>query len=166
MSQSIAIVVAIANNNAIGVNNQLLAHIPGDLPRFKALTTGHTVIMGRKTFESLPKGALPNRRNIVISRNKTLQLPNCEIATSPENAIALLQNDEKAFIIGGGEIYKLFLEQAHQLYITQIEKDFPEADAFFPAYNKSLYTLINEEVISPSEKNNFTFRYQLWERNK
>lgn len=164
MSQSIAIVVAIANNSAIGINNQLLAHIPGDLPRFKALTTGHTVIMGRKTFDSLPKGALPNRRNIVITRDRNLKLPNCEMASSPDEALSLLGSNETAFIIGGGEIYKLFLEISNKLYITRIEKDFPEADAFFPAYDSSKYKLLNEEIVSPTEKNDFVFRYQLWER--
>ena len=102
----LSIIVAIAQNNAIGRDNQLLYYLPNDLKRFKQLTTGHTIIMGRKTFESLPKGALPHRRNIVLSRNKGLSFPGAERYSSLEEALAHCADDEQVYIIGGGSIYR------------------------------------------------------------
>ena len=166
MVEEIAIVVAIANDNAIGVGNDLLLHIPGDLPRFKALTTGGTVVMGRKTFDSLPKGALPNRRNIVITRNKSIELLNCELAHSVDEVLQMVKPSEAVFIIGGGEIYKQFLPIAQRLILTIVEKSFPNADTFFPTINYQDYRLLKEEVVKIEGDDEFVVRYQTWEKIK
>lgn len=130
----ISIIVAIAENRAIGFNNKLLYWLPNDLKRFKALTTGHTIIMGRRTFESLPKGALPNRRNVVVSRTIT-ELPGCDVYTSLEEAIASCNNEE-IYIIGGASIYQQALPLADRLCLTLIHDTPAEADAFFPDYTQ------------------------------
>lgn len=164
MVENIAIVVAIANDNAIGVGNDLLLHIPGDLPRFKALTTGGTVVMGRKTFDSLPKGALPNRRNIVITRNKSIELPNCELAYSVDEVLQMIKPNEQVYIIGGGEIYKEFLPIAKRLILTVVEKSFPNADTFFPTINFQDYHLLQEEIVKIECPDVYVVRYQTWEK--
>lgn len=163
-STNISIIVAIANNNAIGQNNDLLAHVPGDLPRFKKLTTGHTVIMGRKTFESLPNGALPNRRNIVISRQADLSLEGCEVVSSVEEAINSVKNEDEAFVIGGGIIYKEMLPFANKLYLTIVNKEFPQADTFFPEIDFSQYEETYREDISDHPKVSFTFSFVDYKR--
>jgi dihydrofolate reductase len=155
----ISIIVAIANKNAIGQNNDLLTYIPNDLKRFKELTTGHPIIMGRKTFDSLPKGALPNRRNIVISRNEQLVINGVEVVHSPEEALKLCTDEPEVFIIGGATIYKAFLPKADKLYLTLIDKTFDNADTFFPEINevdwKETY---REEVINDEKADvNYTF---------
>ncbi len=127
----ISIIAAMDKNRGIGYKGDLLTFVPGDLPRFKKLTTGHTVIMGRKTFESLPKGPLLNRKNIVISRNKNLIIDGAEVKHSLSAAIELCRDDDEVFVIGGGEIYKEALNNADKLYITHIDKMF-EADTYFP----------------------------------
>ena len=131
--KNISIIVAIADDFGIGYKNDLLCHIPGDLPGFKKITTGHTVIMGRNTFLSLPKGALPNRTNIVISDNPEDSFEGCIMANSIEDAINKGEDGEN-FIIGGGMIYKQFLPLANKLYLTRVHKTF-EADVFFPEIN-------------------------------
>lgn len=124
------IIAAVARNRAIGYQNKLLYWLPNDLKRFKALTTRHTIIMGRRTYESLPKGALPNRRNIVLSR--TIQvLPGCEIYPSLEEALSHCSNDEEVFIIGGASLYQQALPLANRLYLTEINDTPVAADAFF-----------------------------------
>ena len=135
---NISIIVAIAENRAIGFENKLLYWLPNDLKRFKALTTGHTIIMGRKTFESLPKGALPNRRNIVLSR-QDIEFPGAERYASLETALAQCQNEEEIFIIGGGLIYAQFIDHAKRVYLTEIDGEDSEADVFFPEFDKSKY---------------------------
>lgn len=129
---SISIIVAVADNNAIGRGGDLAFHISADLKRFKALTMGHPVIMGRKTFESLPKGALPGRRNIVVTRNPHWYAPDVETAASLADAIALAGGD--GFIIGGGQIYAQALPFADTLHITRIFAPAPDADTFFPPF--------------------------------
>ena len=131
---NISIIVAIAENRAIGFENKLLYWLPNDLKRFKALTTGHTIIMGRKTFESLPKGALPNRRNIVLSR-QDIEFPGTERFPSLEAALGACRADEEVFIIGGASVYQEALPLADKLCITHIEDTPAEADAFFPELN-------------------------------
>lgn len=128
------IIAAVARNRAIGYQNKLLYWLPNDLKRFKSLTTGHTIIMGRRTFESLPKGALPNRRNIVLSRS-TKCFPNCECYPSLEKALLHCGSDEEVFIIGGASVYEQAMPFADKLYLTEID-DIPEqADAYFPDYH-------------------------------
>ena len=130
----INIIAAVARNRAIGFENKLLYWLPNDLKRFKALTTGHTVIMGRHTFESLPKGALPNRRNIVVSRTID-KLPGCDCFQSLEKALADCQDDDEVYIIGGGTIYKEAIDKADRLCLTEIDDTPEKADTFFPEYD-------------------------------
>lgn len=131
----INIIAAVAKNRAIGYQNKLLYWLPNDLKRFKALTTGHTIIMGRKTFESLPKGALPNRRNVVLSRN-VKELPGCDVYPSLEEALAHTTPDEDIYIIGGDSVYSQSLSIADRLCLTEIDDVPAEADAFFPDYSE------------------------------
>ena len=129
----ISIIAAVAKNRAIGYKNKLLYWLPEDLKRFKALTTGHTIIMGRRTFDSLPKGALPNRRNIVLSRT-TRQIPGCECYPSLEKALTHCADDEEVFVIGGESVYRQALPLASRLYLTEIDDTPALADAFFPEH--------------------------------
>lgn len=130
----INVIAAVAKNNAIGFQNKLLYWLPNDLKRFKALTTGHTIIMGRKTFESLPKGALPNRRNVVLSRS-VKELPGCDVYASLEEALAHCSSDEDIYIIGGDSVYGQAMVFADRLCLTEIDDTPAEADAFFPDYS-------------------------------
>ena len=127
----ISIIAAIAQNMAIGNDNKLLYWLPNDLKRFKALTTGHTIIMGRKTFDSLPKGALPNRRNVVLSRSLT-EIAGCEVYQSLENALQQCAANEEIYIIGGASVYEQALPLADRLCLTEVHDTPKEADAFFP----------------------------------
>ena len=129
----ISIIAAVARNRAIGKDNKLLYWLPDDLKRFKALTTGHTIIMGRRTFESLPKGALPNRRNIVLSRT-VHDFPGCDVYTSLDEALKHCSDEEDIYIIGGANVYAQAIDRADRLCLTEID-DVPDgADAFFPEY--------------------------------
>ena len=125
----ISIIVAIAQNHAIGKDNQLLWHIPADLKRFKKLTTGHTIVMGKRTFYSLPIRPLPNRRSVVITDIPGEEIEGCTMAYSIAEAIEMMDEEKENFIIGGGSVYKQFLPLADQLYLTIVQKDF-EADTF------------------------------------
>ena len=125
----ISIIVAIAQNHAIGKDNLLLWHIPADLKRFKKLTTGHTIVMGKRTFESLPIRPLPNRRSVVITDIPGEEIDGCTMAYSIADAISKMDEDKENFIIGGGSVYRQFLPLADQLYLTIVTKDF-EADTF------------------------------------
>ena len=129
----ISIIAAVAKNRAIGYQNKLIYWLPNDLKRFKALTTGHTIIMGRNTFLSLPKGALPNRRNIVLSRSSKV-FPGCDVYPSLEEALANCAKDEDISIIGGASVYKQALAVADRLCLTEIDDTPAEADTFFPSY--------------------------------
>ena len=149
---NVSIIVAAAKNGAIGFNNQLLYRLPNDLKRFKALTTGHTIIMGRKTFESLPKGALPNRRNIVLSRQEGLHLENAECYRSLEEALMQCDYTEDVYIIGGGELYKQTIGLAKRIHLTLVEDVPAEADAFFPELNTEEWTEIAREEHTTDEK--------------
>ena len=129
----INIIAAVANNRAIGFQNKLIYWLPNDLKRFKALTTGHTIIMGRNTFLSLPKGALPNRRNIVLSRS-VKEFSGCDVYTSLEEALAHCAPDEDVYIIGGASVYEQALPLADRLCLTEIDDTPAEADTFVPPY--------------------------------
>jgi dihydrofolate reductase len=156
--KKIAIIAAIANNNAIGKNGNLLIHLPKDLKWFKQNTVNHTVVMGRKTYESLPNGALPNRKNIVLTRNKDFHCPDCTIASSIDEALKHLDNQQINFIIGGAEIYKLFLPLAQRLIITRIYADF-DADTFFPEIDFEKWQIIEKIENQPDKKNNVKFDF-------
>lgn len=159
----ISIIVAIAQNNAIGFENKLLYWLPNDLKRFKALTTGHTIIMGRRTFESLPKGALPNRRNIVLSR-QDIEFPGAERYASLEAALSQCKDEEEVFIIGGASVYQEALPLADKLYITHIEDIPSEADAFFPEITPALWKETGRETHSTDEKHLYPYSFVDYQR--
>lgn len=161
----ISIIVAIASNNAIGKNNDLLWHISDDLKRFKRITSGRTVVMGKNTFYSLPLRPLPNRRNIVISDLKGEMIDGCEMAYSIEDAINLMDSESENFIIGGGSIYTQFLPLADKLYITKVHLDF-EADIFFPEIDYSQFDLLEKEDKAPEKEGSFTFSYEIYQRKQ
>ena len=154
----LALIAAIANNNAIGFENKLLYWLPNDLKRFKELTTGHTIIMGSNTFRSLPKGALPNRRNIVLSR-KEKEFPGCETFSSLEEALANCNGTELVYVIGGEMLYRAALPLADILCLTEIDDTPEKADAFFPEFTKSDWEIIEQEEHTPDEKHAFDYRF-------
>lgn len=153
--RNISIIVAIAENFGIGKNNDLLFHLPSDLKRFKAITTGKTIIMGRNTLLSLPKWPLPNRRHVVISDIPDDNFEGCDMASSIQDAIDLVKNEEEAFIIGGGMIYKQFYPVAGKLYLTVVHKTY-DADIFFPEIDYSEWIEESKEDLY-DEKNNFNY---------
>lgn len=152
----ITIIAAVAKNRAIGFENKLLYWLPNDLKRFKALTTGHTIIMGRNTFESLPKGALPNRRNVVLSRT-TKELPGCEVFPTLEEALQSCRSDEDIYIIGGARVYEQAIKFADRLCLTEIDDTPKEADAFFPDYSD--WKVETKEAHPKDEKHAFEYAF-------
>jgi len=156
---NISIIVAIGERNEIGRNNGLLCHLPADLKHFKELTTGHTIVMGRKTFESLPKGALPNRKNIVLTRNKNLSFDNCLTYSSLSEMIDNEKDSNEIFIIGGGELYRQALPLANKLYLTKIHAEFDDADVFFPEINYAEWEEVSREEHKADEKNPYDYTF-------
>jgi dihydrofolate reductase len=142
--KKISIIVAIAKNFAIGRNNQLLWHIPSDLKRFKKITAGHQVIMGKLTYLSLPVRPLPNRTNVVITDDREETFEECKTVYSINEALDLCNENDESFIIGGGSVYRQFLPLCNKLYLTVVNKDF-EADTFFPQVDLSEWRLIEKE---------------------
>ena len=153
--KNISIIVAIAENFAIGKNNDLLFHLPNDLKRFKEITTGHSLIMGRNTLLSLPKWPLPNRRHIAMTDKPDDVFPGCEVVYSIEEAIDKVKDEDEAFVIGGGMIYRQFYPLAGKLYLTVVHQNF-EADVFFPEINYSDWNEISREDFF-DEKNGFNY---------
>lgn len=152
----ITIIAAVARNGAIGKDNKLIYRLPDDMKRFKALTTGNTVLMGRNTFDSLPKGALPNRRNIVLSRTKS-DFPGCDTYSSLEEAISHCAPDEKVFIIGGAKVYEQSIAMADRLCLTEIDDTPADADAFFPKYDGWREVSREEHAIDDRHAYRFAF---------
>lgn len=150
---SLNIICAAALNRAIGYRGELLYHLRADLRRFKALTTGHTVIMGRKTFDSLPKGALPNRRNIVLSRNPEFKAENVEVFPSLPEALSHCSEEEELFIMGGESVYAEAFPISTRLYLTRVEAVPEKADAFFPEFDESEWQAVAEEHHEADEQN-------------
>ena len=163
---NLCMIAAVGKNLELGKNNQLLCHLPADLKRFKAITSGYPVIMGDKTWESLPIKPLPNRRNIVITLNQNADYEHCEIVHTIDAAVKLVENEEKAFIIGGATIYKLFIDRINTLYLTHIDADFDDADVFFPNVDFSKWKLIEDEVYEKDEKNVFGMRFRMYVENQ
>lgn len=155
----ISIIAAVGRNNELGKNNDLIWHFHKDMVFFRETTTGSTVLMGRKTFESLPK-ALPKRRNIVITSDKNYTAEGAEVCHSIDSALELCKNDN-IFVIGGGKIYQQFIDMADSLYLTEIEDECPDADTYFPAFNKNEY---KKEILAENEENGITFFHILYER--
>ena len=160
----ISLIAALGRNNEIGKGNDLLCHLPADLKHFKEITLGHTVIMGRKTFDSLPKGALPNRRNVVISRNPELKIKGAEVFSSLDQALLKSINEIEVFIIGGAQIYEHSLPFADKLYITRIHAAFPEADVFFPSIDFKIWNETGRETFPADEKNPYSFSFIEYEK--
>lgn len=162
-SPSLSIAVAIGENFAIGKNNQLLWHMPADLKFFKQTTSGHTVIMGRKTFDSVGK-PLPNRRNIVITRDTTLKIEGVEVVNGLDEALAITQNEQKpVFIIGGAEIYRQALPKTQTLYLTTIHHSF-DADTFFPEFDRNEWEVVSSEPHQADEKNKYDYTFEVLKR--
>ena len=151
-------IAAVAENNALGKNNELVWHLPNDFKRFKSLTTGHHIIMGRKTFESFPK-PLPNRTHVVITRQINYNPEGCIVVDSMEKAIALCPENEASFIIGGGEIYNLGLPFTDKLEITRVHHSF-DADAYFPPIDADEWKEIQSEFNQKDDKHLFDYTYQ------
>jgi dihydrofolate reductase len=157
----VSIIVAIGENHAIGKNNQLLWHMPNDLKHFKDITLGRTIIMGRKTFDSVGK-PLPRRRNIVVTR-QNITIPGCEVVKSLEDGLALCQDEDEVFIGGGAEIYKLAMHLTDRIYLTIIHKSF-DADTFFPEIDKDEWEEVKREDFEPDEKNLLPYSFITLER--
>lgn len=161
----ISIIVAIAENNAIGKNNDLLWHISEDLKYFKRITLGSPIIMGRKTWESLPFKPLPKRENIVISSNKNYKLDNAKVFYSIEEAVQYAKKFENCFVIGGGMIYRTILPFCDKLYITKVHKAF-EADTFFPEIDPKIWELESEGEIQKDEPSGLGFQFLVYKKVK
>ncbi len=165
MSKQLSIIVAIADNYAIGKENQLLWHLSEDLKRFKQLTTHHTIVMGKKTFESLPKRPLPNRRSIVITKDVCLKFEGCLMANTIDDAIALCDDNAENFIIGGESIYRQFLPVTDKLYLTVVHKDF-EADVFFPEIDFSEWDVLEKQENIYDEKAELRYSNFIYKRKE
>ena len=163
MSKKISIIVAIAKNNAIGKDNDLLWHISNDLKRFKELTKGNYVIMGKRTYFSLPVRPLPNRTNIIITDIPGEKIDNCMMAYSIEEAVEKMDSKRENFIIGGGSIYRQFMPLADKLYITRVHKNF-EADTFFPEISLDEWMLTEKTDVLDDPQNDFTYSFEIYKR--
>lgn len=160
----LTIICAIARNKAIGYQNRLLYHLRADLQRFKQLTTGHTLIMGRRTFESLPKGALPNRRNIVLSRQTGLNFPGTEVYPSLQAALAACSQEEEVFVIGGHSVYREALPLATRLCLTEIDDTPEHADTYFPEIDPTQWQLISAIPHPADEQNERPYTFADYQR--
>lgn len=159
----ISLIAAIAANNAIGKQQDLLCHLPNDLKRFKTITLGHTIVMGRRTFESLPKGALPGRTNIVVTHQSDATWENTIVKHSIDDVFA--DADEKEiFVIGGATLYKQTIDHADRLYLTHIHHTFAEADTFFPPINYDEWREIEREEHTADERHPYDYSFVTYER--
>ena len=160
----ISIIVAIAENYAIGKKGDLLCHLPADLKHFKEITSGKTVLMGERTFYSLPKHPLPNRRNIVLTDVQGKTFEGAEAVYSLQDLCAKVQGEEEAFVIGGGMVYRQMMPIADKLYITHIHHSWEDADTFFPEIKEDEWNLISSEEHKADEKNPYDFTFAEYER--
>lgn len=161
---NLSIIVAVAQNNAIGKDNDLLWHISDDLKRFKALTSGHTVIMGRNTWNSLPRRPLPRRRNIVLTHDTSFADEGAEVAHSVSQVLQMVKGEEECFIMGGAAVYRQFLPFAQRIYMTWVWQDF-DADVFFPVIDKSVFHEISATDRYFDEASGLSFSYAEYVRN-
>ena len=159
----VSIIVAFANNRAIGIKNQLPWKLPSDLKHFKEITTGKPIIMGRKTYESIGR-PLPDRKNIVLTRLKHFEIPGCVIAHSLEEAFAKAEDAEEVFVIGGATLYNEALPFANKMYVTQVHADV-EGDAYFPAWDKSQWQEVSREDYDADEKNEYPYSFLIYSRH-
>lgn len=156
---NLSAIVAVDENGAIGKNGDLLCYLPADLKHFKNITMGYTIIMGRRTWESLPKGALPGRKNVVITRNNDFIAPGAEVYHSLEEALLATEQDERRFIIGGGMLYNEAFAITDTLYLTRIHASFPDADTFFPSFEPSQWQEISREYHDADERNAYPYSF-------
>ena len=159
----ISIIVAVSEDWGIGKGNELLWHISEDLKRFKRLTSGNTVIMGKKTWESLPRKPLPGRKNIVLTDNPKESIENSVTVYSIEDALSKCGQDEEIFIIGGGSVYRQFMPVADRLFITHVHKKAP-ADIYFPEIDLSIWEITEKEEFKKGDNNNIPYTYTIYER--
>lgn len=159
----ISIIVAVSQNNVIGINNKLPWHLPADMKYFKNITTGHPVIMGRTTFESLGK-ALPHRKNIVITRQENYEAPECTVVNNLKSAfeVAEKENNAECFVIGGADIIRQAIVWADKIYLTRISHEF-DGDTFLPPLNEDDWYMVSEERHLPDEKNRYAYAFQIFE---
>ena len=162
--QTITMIAAVGENNELGKDNDLLWHLPDDFKRFKQLTTGHTIIMGRKTFESFPK-PLPNRTHIIVTRDKKHKVPHedCIVTHSLEDAIKMAHGDDNPFIIGGGEIYRQGESFADKMELTKVHATF-DADTFFPEVDETIWQLVASEFHPKDAKHSYDFTFLTYSR--
>jgi len=162
----ITIIAAIAKNNALGKNNDLIWHLPADLKRFKKITTGHYIIMGRNTFESIGK-PLPNRTTIIITRNKNYFKDGCLIAHSLEQALEMAKDEEQVFVIGGAQIYEYAMQHnlVDALDITLVHQEF-EADVYFPEIDSNIWEQVEIESFTADEKNKLDYSFVRYKKLK
>lgn len=160
----ISLIVAADEHNGIGKNNQLLCHLPADLKYFKQTTSGHHIVMGRKTYDSIGR-PLPNRVNMVITRNSLLNLPGCVVVADLKQAIdyAAQNGETELFITGGGTIYEQALSMAHRIYLTRIHHNF-DADTFFPVIEPTSWKELSNEFHEKDEKNVYDYTFQVLEK--
>lgn len=161
----ISIIVAVSEDRGIGKDNELLWHISEDLKRFKKLTFGNTVIMGKKTWESLPRRPLPGRKNIVLTDNSQETIEYSVTAYSIEDALSKCVQDEEIFVIGGGSIYRQFMPIADRLFITHVHNKAP-ADIYFPEIDLNIWEIIEKEEFKADKNNNIPYTYIIYERKK
>ena len=161
-NRELTIIAAVSINNIIGNKNKLIWKLSNDLKRFKNLTTNHSVIMGRKTFESLPN-PLPHRNNIVITRDTNYSKPNIQVCSSIEDAINLTKTDTQPFIIGGGEIYTQTINIVDKIELTRVHEEF-DGDAYFPEIPLDIFELINEENYNSDLENEFDYSYLTYKK--
>ena len=164
MKGTLVMIAAAGEDNSLGRDNELLWHLPEDFKRFNKLTTGHKIIMGRKTFESFPK-PLPNRFHIIITRNRDYQVdhPQCAVVHTLEEALKLVEHEEQAFVIGGGEIYSQALPHCHRIELTRVHARF-EADTYFPDIDLKEWELAHEEQHPKDERHKYPFSYLTYTR--
>ena len=164
---TISIIAAVAENGAIGRENRLLWHLPTDMKRFKTLTTGHTVVMGRRTFESLPKGALPNRKNVVLTSRKADAFPECIVCGSMDEALRVCEKDEgEVFIIGGATIYREAMDIADKMYLTRVHAVAEDANAFFPEVNPDEWEERERQEFPSDDRHAYPFTFLTYQPRK
>lgn len=161
----ISAVVVVDENEAIGYQNKLLCHLPNDLKRFKQVTMGHHILMGRKTFESIGR-ALPGRVSLVVSSNKDLKIEGCEVFTDLQEAISFAEkhNETELMLIGGGKVFEELKDQTGKIYYTRIHHAFELADAYFPKFDLSQWKLTEKVEHHKDEKNPFDHTFETWEK--
>ena len=159
----VSLIAAMAKNRTIGLDNALPWHLPADQRYFKAKTMGHSLVMGRRTFESIGERPLPGRKTIVVSRRRDYAPPGVEVAHSLDEALARAEGEE-VFVAGGEEIFREALPRAHRLYLTRIERDFP-GDTFFPEFDESAWRLLDRERHEATAEIPFAYSFEIWEKS-